>query len=128
MPEIIDDYDNLEWLNNEVFQEKITRRCTEQFARASFLKKLLKEWISRNIISRNIINSEQSVYDLITICEEKEKGYNSKTKKQAESIKTQIEEWFMRDIIPEELSKKLSIKELIEWLEIIIKETKDFKK
>ena len=123
MPEIIDDYDNLEWLNNSWFQEKIKRRCTEQFARASFLKELLNEWIGRNII-----NNEQSVYDLITVCEEKEKGYNSKTKQQAENIKTQIEEWFMIDIIPEELSKKLSIKELIEWLEIIIKEAKDFKK
>jgi hypothetical protein len=95
-----------------------------KFSKASVLKKFIQEWINEDKIKEN-----ETISDLLSICEVEESVPPKtitlreweKLKNQINIIKNQIH-WFQNGII----SKNLSIKELLDQLESIIKEEKDF--
>jgi hypothetical protein len=91
----------------------------------SFLIKFIKNWIEKGKIKEN-----ETVSDLLSICE-REKSIKPKTitlkqwrnfKREINAIIDQIH-WFQNAIT----SENLSIKELIGWLELIIKEEENFR-
>jgi len=111
-------------LSNESNRELIRRESLRKFSKASVLKKFIQEWINEDKIKEN-----ETISDLLSICEVEESvppktitlSEWEKLKNQINIIKNQIH-WFQNGII----SKNLSIKELLDQLESIIKEEKDF--
>jgi len=103
---------------------KIQAKSLERFSRASVLRKMIKEWINEGKIKEN-----DNISILLKICEIEENTLPSEIKtvkeeklqRRIEVIKDQMD-WFKKEIN----SKNLSIKELLDQLESIIKEEKDF--
>jgi len=136
MPEKINNFENgennfdeelkafLDNLNKN--QESIKRESFRKFSKASVLSKIIKEWINKGKIREN-----DTISYLLNICEREgaEEGFAKTTtqdewenlQNQIRVIKNQIH-WFQNEIIPEDLS----IKELLDQLELIIKEEKEF--
>jgi len=112
----------LKKLNEEDFL--IKRESLRKFSKAFVLKKIIQEWIDEGKIKEN-----ETISDLLSICEVEESvppktitlSEWKKLKNQINIIKNQIH-WFQNKIN----SKNLSIKELLDQLESIIKEEKDF--
>ena len=112
----------LKKLNKEDFL--IKRESLRKFSKAFVLKKIIQEWINEDKIKEN-----DNVSILLKICEVEKSMLPSeiKTKKEEKLqrrikvIRNQIN-WFKKEIN----SKNLSIKELLDQLESIIKEEKDF--
>jgi hypothetical protein len=109
-------------LNKEDFL--IQRESLRKFSKASVLKKIIQEWINEGKIKEN-----DNVSILLKICEVEESTLPSEIKtKKEEELKRRIEvirnqmDWFKKEIN----SKNLSIKELLDQLESIIQEEKDF--
>jgi hypothetical protein len=103
---------------------KIQAKSLERFSRASVLRKMIKEWINEGKIKEN-----DNISILLKICEVEESTLPSKIKTvKEEKLQRRIEvirdqmDWFKKEIN----SKNLSIKELLDQLESIIKEEKDF--
>lgn len=103
---------------------KIQAKSLERFSRASVLRKMIKEWINEGKIKEN-----DNVSILLKICEVEESTLPSEIKTvKEEKLQRRIEiirdqmNWFKKEIN----SKNLSIKELLDQLESIIKEEKDF--
>jgi len=111
-------------LNSESNRELIRRESLRRFSKASVLKKIIQEWINEGKIREN-----ETISDLLSICEVEESippktitlSELEKLKNQINIIKNQIR-WFKKEIN----SENLSIKELLDQLESIIKEEKDF--
>jgi len=102
----------------------IKRESLRKFSKAFVLKKIIQEWINERKIKKN-----ETISDLLSICEVEESipqktitlSEWKKLKNQISIIKNQIH-WFQNEIN----SKNLSIKELLDQLESIIQEEKDF--
>jgi hypothetical protein len=112
-------------LSKESNRELIRRESLRRSSKSSFLIKFIKNWIEKGKIKEN-----ETVSDLLSICE-REKSIQPKTitlkqwrnfKREINAIIDQIH-WFQNEIT----SENLSIKELIGWLELIIKEEENFR-
>ena len=110
--------------DDKKFEELIKRESLRKLSKASVLKKIIQEWINERKIKKN-----ETISDLLSICEVEESippktitlSEWKKLKNQINIIKNQIH-WFQNEIN----SKNLSIKELLDQLESIIQEEKDF--
>jgi hypothetical protein len=103
---------------------KIQAKSLERFSKAFVLKKIIQEWINEDKIKEN-----DNVSILLKICEVEESMLPSEIKtKEEEKLQRRIKvirnqiNWFKKEIN----SKNLSIKELLDQLESIIQEEKDF--
>jgi len=103
---------------------KIQTKSLERFSRASVLRKMIKEWINEGKIKEN-----DNISILLKICGVEESTLPSEIKTvKEEKLQRRIEvirdqmDWFKKEIN----SKNLSIKELLDQLESIIKEEKNF--